>query len=405
MWIKQTIVLLWAVGFCQSQCPARCSCGQRDPIVVECRQTGLRQMPSTSELPPRTSTLVLIGNEIPVIQTDVLRGMSSLKKVKIFDSGVTTIEPYAFRGLSRLSELQLQGNAIRILGTHSMAELKGRLDVHLENNSIEVIQSYAFDGSYINRLYLSSGNRITTIQKYAFANLRVRYLDLELPHLKSLEPLSFYQMNNVERLNLNNLDIDVLPTNAFHSIHGINKFFISDGKIGIIQPRTFENASIVTNFKITNMTIGTLSTDSFYNISQVSLFIISDCHMDTVQDYAFRGPQDIRISQIKGNTIGIMEESSIVGVPHISSFHSNYLRCDCSLKPLYEEAMAEVNLPIIEKSYCSSPPSLQNKSVSAVIDGGQIRQCASAETSSGQKSFVLGLFLITFVYHLSLIHI
>ena len=103
-------------------------------------------------------TLVISGNDFkkPTIDTDIFRGLTSLKVLYLNDNNLESINQRVFKSLESLELL------------------------YLSNNRLKIIEQNTFDGLGSNLVYLYlSGNQITEINQNVFQELKkLKILDL-----------------------------------------------------------------------------------------------------------------------------------------------------------------------------------------------------------------------------------
>ena len=71
-----------------------------NPMVVECRNSGLRYIPT--EIAPTVTAIYLTGNNISTIPSDAFKSLTSLTHLNIVYNQISTIPSEAFKPLTSL---------------------------------------------------------------------------------------------------------------------------------------------------------------------------------------------------------------------------------------------------------------------------------------------------------------
>ncbi|XP_019633884.1 PREDICTED: LOW QUALITY PROTEIN: uncharacterized protein LOC109477245 [Branchiostoma belcheri] len=304
-------------------CPLGCTCDNYG--YVDCSKLGLTSIPS--DLPPDTRHLYLDDNSIANIKVKDLANVPQLRVLEIHNNLVTNdgIEQGAFNGLRKLEYLYLSGNSLSSVPVDLPPTLKS---LYLDNNYISTIPPTALSQTTnLERLYLENNALtddgitpgslagVTNLKYLILSQNRLRSVPSELPkslevlslednRLTKLPPYKFYELQDLERLYLNNnsLTNDGIADEAFEGMISLERLYLSNNSLSAVPynlPRTLHQLFLQDN-RITALEPFTFST-----LPQLKRLYLRGNRLtdNKVADQAFDGLGDLQLLDLSKNNL------------------------------------------------------------------------------------------------------
>ncbi|XP_078597602.1 uncharacterized protein LOC144873799 [Branchiostoma floridae x Branchiostoma japonicum] len=304
-------------------CPLGCTCDNYG--YVDCSKLGLTTIPS--DLPPDTRHLYLDDNSIANIKVKDLANVPQLRVLEIHNNLVTNdgIEQGAFNGLRKLEYLYLSGNSLSSVPVDLPPTLKS---LYLDNNYISTIPPTALSQTgNLERLYLENNaltddgitpgslEGVSNLKYLILSQNRLRSVPSELPkslevlslednRLTKIPPYKFYELQDLERLYLNNnsLTNDGIADEAFEGMISLERLYLSNNSLGAVPynlPRTLHQLFLQDN-RITALEPFTFST-----LPQLKRLYVRGNRLtnNKVADQAFDGLGDLQLLDLSKNNL------------------------------------------------------------------------------------------------------
>ncbi len=204
--------------------------------------------------------LRLINNSLTTLDNNVFVGMSKLKTLEVSGGNISDIHAGAFGGLDSLSALSLEDNNITSLQDNTFEPLTKLRILRLNSNDITSVSSLPLDdlsGVLVLDLYLAS-NKIASLSSRDFADVssNLIFLDLQGNKLSALPDSLFYNMVNLLKLDFRSNSVD--PLNMRVSLERIQN---SDGTSDKFFAKVHTGAPFDLNVPVT-VSGGTLDVDN-----------------------------------------------------------------------------------------------------------------------------------------------
>ena len=204
--------------------------------------------------------LRLINNSLTTLDNNAFVGMSKLKTLEVSGGNISDIHAGAFGGLDSLSALSLEDNNITSLRDNTFEPLTELRILRLNSNDITSVSSLPLDdlsGVLVLDLYLAS-NKIASLSSRDFADVssNLIFLDLQGNKLSALPDSLFYNMVNLLKLDFRSNSVD--PLNVRVSLEKIQN---SDGTSDKFFAKVHTGAPFDLNVPVT-VSGGTLDVDN-----------------------------------------------------------------------------------------------------------------------------------------------
>ncbi|XP_066559057.1 reticulon-4 receptor-like 2 [Amia ocellicauda] len=173
-------------------CPVSCLC--KGPVVKCCEPQQVLFLPVKGH--PNVTELLLDSCRLFVLNSDTLQNFSSLEKLSVKRTNLSSLDTDAFHYLPSLRSLILE-------------------DVNLSNTAIH---HNTFAGLQITSLSLRN-NHLDRIERHTFAGLvNVEHLDLSMNKIVSIEEKSFTTLKSLQVLNLENNSLSTITPLWFSGV-------------------------------------------------------------------------------------------------------------------------------------------------------------------------------------------
>ncbi|XP_048511480.1 adhesion G protein-coupled receptor A3 isoform X1 [Athalia rosae] len=187
--MTRAVLLLWILvqmlEFIGSYaCPLRCFCrrigAQSEWLKVKC-ESGLHEIKEIdiSGVSVELVQLDLSKNEIYLIESEVLKNLTNLRRLNLSVNKISSIDEGSFQGLQNLERLDLSRNQITTIDAHAFRQLTKLKRLDLSGNKLSAMETTLFhDLLVLDRLKLNQ-NVLTTLKDGTFYGLNsLKQLDL-----------------------------------------------------------------------------------------------------------------------------------------------------------------------------------------------------------------------------------
>ena len=175
------------------------------------------------------------GNNISVIDNDIVSKVSQLKTLDLRENDLQTISNESFKSQSDLYRLILS------------------------HNKIKYIANDAFEGLEALQVLKLNGNKITKIASSMFNSLtNLKELDLDDNDISLIEEKAFQGMRNILHLDLRRNKIKRIPTDTFGHLLSLQELHLSENYIKVVPSDAFIPRGNLTLLDISNNNISTL---------------------------------------------------------------------------------------------------------------------------------------------------
>lgn len=184
--------------------------------------------------------LYLSFNQIDSINLNTFFYLNNLTILRMNNNNLSNIDNL-FINLSNLKTLSLQQNHLKSLNKNSFIGLKNLSELWLNDNDIETIELDIFKNlENLEYLYLNT-NKINLIYEKAFEKLvLLKELNLSFNEINLINDLTFYGLNSLQILLLNNNNlIQLMNDLLFKNLEKLEALNLSSNKIEIIDKNSF----------------------------------------------------------------------------------------------------------------------------------------------------------------------
>eukprot|EP01135_Chromosphaera_perkinsii_P002793 Nk52_evm2s227 gene=Nk52_evmTU2s227 len=161
-------------------------------------------------------TVIVKNARIQTITSTLMKGMFFVRKLVLYDCGISNIETDAFKEMTSLTELTISGNNITELSGGSFSSMQ----------SLEVLRL--------------SGNGIIVAERKSLNTPSLRELYLDCNELETLPPTIFDSLVQLRVLHLNSNRIRSFPKEVLGNLISLQELDISDNLYALLY-ETFDN--------------------------------------------------------------------------------------------------------------------------------------------------------------------
>ncbi|KAJ8971615.1 hypothetical protein NQ317_014736 [Molorchus minor] len=198
---------------------------------------------------------------VTLLQADTINDEPNVTEIIIEDESIPVLKSGTFNNLTLLKYITV----LRILRI-----------INLNFNNIKTITDNIFANLTMSRLYLK-GNGIKTLEEMAFYNLsNLEILDLSSNHIEELPRDLFYQTKNLKNIDLSYNRLKSLPIDnlkrrikffeepfTFSNIHEESSLDLSNNNLTYIDNYFFKGANCIKRIFLNNNNLEGISKDSF----------------------------------------------------------------------------------------------------------------------------------------------
>lgn len=211
----------------------------------------------------------LSNSEISTIQKNIFRNMTELVKINLSNNKLTSVDPELFVGLTKLKEINLSSNFITNIKHSTLHGLNNLRWIWLQNNNIESIDSALFSNltslAYIHldhnklktldkkifnglkklQVINLSNNKLATIDKHLLNGLiSLDCIDMSNNKLKAIEYETFYGLSKLSHINLSYNRINILDPSLFEGLNNLRAVYLNGNQLDLIEKSQFRGLPI-----------------------------------------------------------------------------------------------------------------------------------------------------------------
>ena len=228
----------------------------------------------------------------------------------------------------------------------------------LFSKGITSLSSNDFDGlSNLDRLYLNNNN-LNSLPEDVFAGLsNLQMLTLNNNNLSNLPEDIFAGLSNLQHLHLNNNDLSGLPENIFDDLSNLQELGLYENNLSSLPEDIFAGLSNLQELNLYENNLSTLPEDVFSgpaNLQELSLY---ENNLSSLPEDVFSGLSKLRYLYLYNNDLSSLPEDIFDGLSNLDilELSGNSLICLPSL-PL--SAPIDVALPLCGSLLTLTPSSL-----------------------------------------------
>ncbi|XP_061106657.1 wu:fc23c09 [Conger conger] len=271
--------------FTDKYCPPACACYGR---VVQCSDKVLDRIPYG--IPYNSRYVLLMNNQIPMIQLDLLREYLSMEFL-VFSNNHLTDEGIegAFEGMRQLKRLYLDINHLNSIPTDLPLSLE---ELRLDGNNVSVMSEVAWTHSPSMQILSLNNNTLgaESVPDGVFTPMsRLRTLSL-MHNLLTAVPV--HLPTNIKELYLRGNHIDQVPGDAFAEGSGLLVLDLS--------------ANLLTNKGLTK--------DSLKPLVHLENLNLEGNLLRNIPKHL---PPTLRTLNLEGNAITSVSKGAFLGLPHL----------------------------------------------------------------------------------------
>lgn len=217
-----------------------------------------------------------------------------------FDTSMTILKADTINNEKNATEIIIEEEVVPVLKTRSFQNLTLLRKLFIQRTNLEVIEEYAFDNLPSLRIINFNFNRIKNITKNIFANLTVQKIYLKGNGISQLDSWSFYNLSDLDTLDLSSNNIVGLPAELFVLTPNLKKLDLSwnhlKSQLGIPTIHRF-----------------TYFEDPFENIDEHedSLIDLSYNEIDHIDQSMFAGLRGVKKLVLNYNNITIIDSNAL----------------------------------------------------------------------------------------------
>lgn len=247
-----------------------------------------------------TSVYILIRFEPCLTDLGVFGSMPQLEQLLLPFNSITRIRASTFTNLPALLELGLYGNPIEVveIGSFSAQTRLGTLNLY--NNKIAFFPAGLF----------SNPSNLTTLNLYSQSSPENR---------TTIEPGAFSGLTRLTHLNLESMNLTLLPQTIFHGLPGLQYLSFANNNISIVHGDTFQNLTFLSVLRLTNNPITLLGESTFNGLVNLRFFEMDHIRVTSISAAVFRGCRALNILNMKDGLLTSLPTGVFRGLTTLES--------------------------------------------------------------------------------------
>jgi Leucine-rich repeat (LRR) protein len=250
-------------------------------------------------------------NEIFVIEVDAFSHSplaNTLIDLVMYRNKIEQIQNETFSNLVNLKRLRLDQNKINSIDDHSFASLNKLLSLNLSFNSIETISNATFLGLYsLTDLYLNE-NGLISIGQNSFVDLvKLQSLNMATNQLKYIQNGLFRGLNELKYLNINDNELVSIEVYSFSPMVNLIELKLNINKLEEISVKMFENLNNLVRLEIFNNRLIEIKSNSFTSLNKLDSLRLNGNYLSGNQVSAFFGLENLKLLDLSLNQIKVIE--------------------------------------------------------------------------------------------------
>ncbi|XP_067141725.1 protein slit-like isoform X1 [Centruroides vittatus] len=309
--------------------------------------------------------LLLTENKLKEIRPKMFAGLKNVKTLMLRTNQITCITNDTFADLDSVRLLSLYDNRIKCIMPGSFEKLHSLSTLNLLANPLNCNCHLRWLSDWLRKHKIVTGNprcqspntlKDIPIQDVALKDFTCEDQDLlEFCDFESLCPSKCVCTGNVIQCSRQKLrsvpkTIPVTSTEVYLDVNHINEI-----------PKEMNLLKELQRLDLSNNQITILPHNIFSNLSKLSTLILSYNKLQCIQEDSFRGLKSLRILSLHGNDISFIPDTAfqdLVAITHIA-LGANPLYCDCSMRWLSDWIKKDYIEPGIAR--CAEPHLMKDK--------------------------------------------
>nr|AGC30588.1 APL1A [Anopheles gambiae] len=136
--------------------------------------------------------------------------------------------------------------------------------------------------------------------------------------MRKLPAALLASFRQVEVLNLNDLQIEQIDTNAFAYAHTIQKLYMGFNAIRYLPPYVFQNVPSLTVLVLERNDLTSLPRGIFHNTPKLSMLSMSNNNLERIEDETFQATTTLQNLQLSSNRLTHVDLSLIPSLFHVN---------------------------------------------------------------------------------------
>lgn len=280
------------------------------------------------------------GSESTNVPSIICETFPNLRRMQLYNLGVTEIDDTAFIGCSRLSELGLSSNRISSISASAFVHLVDIRDVNLSDNLLTTLPDNVFTSQTnlttldmslnpfhdipvelfrplenLERLYLSYANLNAINNRWFTSNVRLNDLNLASNRI-SVSGDSFVGLEGLKALNLAYNAINEIPSATFAPLKNLQHLHLSGNNITALHEDSFPDLANLETLDIDRNPIVTIRDGAFRGLGNLRVLTMSNCRLQQLLSNSFADLRNLSVLSLDFNRIEELPQS-VFDLPHL----------------------------------------------------------------------------------------
>lgn len=224
---------------------------------------------------------VLENNTIDMVTTSkkITNYQEYVSTISLTKNRIGSIDVKVFKNVS-IHEIDLSSTGLVNINSETFSNMHDVFNINLANNNLTHLHSYTF---------INFSKTINIPEEY---EVHLHTLDLSHNKLNTLDPYSFYNLGNIEMVNLQYNNLTSLSGPIFTQVN-LNILLLSHNQINYISVEFFDNLELLHELKLTDNLIKTLPSRFFLKLRNLRVLFLSGNPISCIETDAFDGLHEV----------------------------------------------------------------------------------------------------------------
>ena len=264
-------------------------------------------------------TLSLAGNLIEELPYNLFHSLYNLTHLDLGINLITDIPVETFKNLQLLRTMNLSSNCIVSLPIKAFIPLFWLEWLDLSNNKLTELPGKVFEYTALERLYLDN-NQLEHLPYDSFHelifHLELLLLDLSYNRLKSFPEGLFNSLKDLWFLKIHNNELSYIPENSFSNCTELIKLHLNNNKLTVLSNKTFQLPKLII-LDIGYNQLAWLPNGIFNSLVFLGQLNIENNHLTALQNNVFESVTSLTLLRLNDNFISKLLIGTFDSIPNL----------------------------------------------------------------------------------------